>query len=237
MAENLGLRSRKKLAARRALRSAAVRLVIARGLKNVTVEDIAAEADVSVRTFFNYFSSKEEAIVGPSPEVAAELRLALLARPAEEVPLVALQAVLIDLAIPYADRQEDWLLHMQVVRQEPTLLPSMLASFSAQERSLVEAVAERTATDPDRDLYPALVAAVAIAAFRVAMTHWRTRKGERSLSHLVEAAMTRVQAGLTVPESTVAALRMGIDGQALDPDPPVGDFRPPRSSSRQTARS
>ncbi|MGA9919981.1 MAG: TetR family transcriptional regulator [Candidatus Dormiibacterota bacterium] len=203
MEENLGLRSRKKLAARRSLRAAAVRLVAERGLRNVTVEDIAAEADVSVRTFFNYFSSKEEAIVGPSPEVAAELRQALLARPPGESPLEALRAVLVDLAVPYADRQEDWLLHMQVVRQEPSLLPSMLASFAAQERSLVEAVAERTGTDPDRDLYPMLVAAVAIAAFRVALTQWRNRKGERSLPHLVEAAMTQVQVGLPAP-ATVA---------------------------------
>ncbi|MGB9484354.1 MAG: hypothetical protein WCB86_10730, partial [Candidatus Dormiibacterota bacterium] len=95
--------------------------------------------------------------------------------------------------------QEDWLLHMQVVRQEPSLLPSMLASFAAQERSLVEAVAERTGTDPDRDLYPMLVAAVAIAAFRVALTQWRNRKGERSLPHLVKAAMTQVQVGLPAP--------------------------------------
>jgi AcrR family transcriptional regulator len=197
--ENLGLRSRKKLAARRSLRAAAVRLVAERGLRNVTVEDIAAESDVSVRTFFNYFSSKEEAIVGPSPEVAAGLRRALLARPPGESPLEALRAVLVDLAVPYADRQEDWLLHMQVVRQEPSLLPSLLASFAAQERSLVEAVAERTVTDPDRDLYPTLVAAVAIAAFRVAMTQWRTRKGERSLPHLVETALSQVQVGLPAP--------------------------------------
>ncbi|MGH7643216.1 MAG: TetR/AcrR family transcriptional regulator [Candidatus Dormibacteria bacterium] len=238
MTENLSLRSRKKLAARRALRSAAVRLVAARGLKNVTVEDIAAEADVSVRTFFNYFSSKEEAIVGPAPEVAAELRLALLGRPREELPLVALQAVLIDLAAPYADRQEDWLMHMQVVRQEPSLLPSMLASFAAQERSLVEAVAERTATDPDRDLYPALVAAVAIAAFRVAMTHWRTRKGERSLPHLVEAAMTRVQAGLPVAAPTRATTaRMGSGRRVPDPGPSAGTSRSPVSARRRAARS
>ena len=197
--EILGLRDRKKLAARRALRAAAVRLVAERGLKNVTVEDIAQEADVSVRTFFNYYHSKEEAIVGPSPEVAAELRQALLARPADEPPLVALQSVLIDLAVPYADRQDEWLLHMQVVRQEPSLLPSMLASFAAQERSLIEAVAERTGTHPDRDLYPALVAAAAIAAFRVAMTQWRSLEGERSLPHLVEAAMAMVQAGMPPP--------------------------------------
>jgi len=53
---------RKKLAVRQALGSAALRLAVERGLENVTVEDITAEADVSLRTFGNYFSSKYEAI-------------------------------------------------------------------------------------------------------------------------------------------------------------------------------
>ena len=67
-----GLRERKKLAVRRALSSAAIRLAVERGLENIlTIEDITAEADVSVRTFGNYFSGKYEAICarghGPGP--------------------------------------------------------------------------------------------------------------------------------------------------------------------------
>ncbi|HEY5017289.1 MAG TPA: helix-turn-helix domain-containing protein, partial [Streptosporangiaceae bacterium] len=57
-----GLRERKKLATRQALGAAAMRLAIERGLENVLVEDIAAAADVSPRTFNNYFASKYEAI-------------------------------------------------------------------------------------------------------------------------------------------------------------------------------
>jgi len=235
MEDQLGLRYRKKLAARRSLRSAAVRLVADRGLKNVTVEDIAEEADVSVRTFFNYFSSKEEAIVGLEPERAAELRQALLARPTSEPPLVALQAVLVDLAAPLADRQEEWLLHMRVIRQEPSLLPSVLASFAAHERILIEALAERTGTDPDRDLYPALVASVAIAAFRVAMNRWRSLEGAHSLPRLVEAALRQVQAGLPAPSAPKQlvgdkpkTLRLEVPGRR-------GAARPTRSSTPSQA--
>src|ERR1700684_3472572 len=57
-----GLRERKKLATRQALGAAAMRLAVERGLENVFVEDIAAAADVSPRTFNNYFASKYEAI-------------------------------------------------------------------------------------------------------------------------------------------------------------------------------
>lgn len=216
MEENLGRRDRKKIASRRSLRSAAVRLVAERGLKHVTVEDIAEAADVSVRTFFNYFSSKEEAIVGHDPEEAAELRQALLARPAEERPLIAVRNVLVDFAAPLADRREDWLLHMRIVRQEPSLLPSLLASFATHERNLIEALAERTGTDPDRDLYPALVAAASMGAFRVAMTHWRNLEGTRSLARLVESAFAQFAAGLPEPAPVRPASRRGLGAAEID---------------------
>ncbi len=60
--ETAGLRERKKQETRIALSWAAVRLAVERGLDNVRVEDIAAEAGVSLRTFRNYFSNKAEAI-------------------------------------------------------------------------------------------------------------------------------------------------------------------------------
>jgi hypothetical protein len=58
-----GLRARKKTTTRQALARAALRLAVERGPANVRREDIAAEVEVSLRTFNNYFSSKEEAIV------------------------------------------------------------------------------------------------------------------------------------------------------------------------------
>src|SRR5688572_15456599 len=80
----LGRRERKKLETRRALASAALHLAAERGPDHVTIEDIAETADVSVRTFFNYFSSKEEAIIGWDNDGHAEVAAKLLARPADE---------------------------------------------------------------------------------------------------------------------------------------------------------
>src|SRR4051812_48235481 len=62
-----GLRERKKRATRLALHRAALELVGTHGLDGVSIEQIAARADVSTRTFFNYFSTKEDAVIGTVP--------------------------------------------------------------------------------------------------------------------------------------------------------------------------
>jgi len=78
----LGRRERKKLATRHALSSAALQLAVERGLENVTIEDITARADVSLRTFRNYFASKYEAICAIAADRARHIGASLLERPA-----------------------------------------------------------------------------------------------------------------------------------------------------------
>ena len=83
-----GLRERKKAETRRALSSAALRLARELGPDGVTIEAIAEAAGVSPRTFFNYFASKDDAIVGVTPAEASELVGDLIGRPEDEAPLV-----------------------------------------------------------------------------------------------------------------------------------------------------
>src|SRR5579872_6233243 len=91
----VSLRERKKLATRRQLRAAALHLVAEHGLANVTVEDIAEAADVSPRTFFNYFPSKEAALIGESdPERAGRLRDRIASEAPGEPALSALRTVM-----------------------------------------------------------------------------------------------------------------------------------------------
>src|SRR5260370_34760998 len=90
-----GLRERKKRAVRRARGSAAFRLALERGLENVTIEDITAECDVSLRTFGNYFSSKYEAICAAGTDRARRTGAELRARPAREPLWQALVSVVL----------------------------------------------------------------------------------------------------------------------------------------------
>src|SRR5690606_14213285 len=81
-----GLRERKKRATRAALAEAAVRLAAEHGADHVTVEAISAAAGVSVRTFFNYFDSRDDAFVVIDADAAVRVRRALLEAPAELSP-------------------------------------------------------------------------------------------------------------------------------------------------------
>src|SRR5690348_4933919 len=79
-----GLRERKKEATREALRAAALRLALERGPDNVRVGDIAAAAGVSLRTYNNYFSSREQAIIAAViAQRASRITAAVADRPAE----------------------------------------------------------------------------------------------------------------------------------------------------------
>jgi AcrR family transcriptional regulator len=201
------LRERKKAATREALQAAALRLAVRDGLDSLTVEAIAEAVDVSPRTFFNYFGSKEEALL-PSDEARhVELQQAIAARPADEPPLVALHAVIRALAVRISERREETTLRMQLVRENPSLLPRHLAAFATFERVLVEAIAARTGLDPDRDLYPSLAATAAVGALRSASQLWRNQgDGMQSdasvpdlgngLVDLVDKAFRELAAGL-----------------------------------------
>ncbi len=134
-----------------------------------------------------------------------DIRDGLAARPADERPLVAVWEVLGGLASAILEPTEEWPLRMEVLRANPTLLPRLWASFATYERALVEGIAARTGTDPDRDLYPALAATVAMSAFRAAMALWRSGKGGRPLADLLDAAFTQVAAGLAPPPSGTSA--------------------------------
>ncbi|NNN00541.1 MAG: TetR family transcriptional regulator, partial [Acidimicrobiaceae bacterium] len=94
MDSEVGRRERKRLKTHDELRRAALELSAERGLAKVTVEDIAEAADVSLRTFYDHFPSKEDAIVGFDESRVEHLRMALLERPEEEAPLESLRYVL-----------------------------------------------------------------------------------------------------------------------------------------------
>ena len=194
-----GLRERKKLATRLALHEAALRLVAERGLDHVSVDDIAARADVSPRTFFNYFSSKDDAVLGLDPEATHRQVQAFAARPASESPVEALRAVSMEQAEEMAGETELWPLRLTVIDAHPALFGRLAATFGESERVMAEAIAQRTGTRVGADVYPTLLAGVAGVAIRTALHRWLATDFTASLPALVDEAWDALRAGLPAP--------------------------------------
>jgi AcrR family transcriptional regulator len=193
-----GRRDRKKQQTRAALIAAALRLVDERGLERVTVEEISEAADVSPRTFFNYFATKDDALIG-DPLIESQQMCRQLREIPAEIPVIG--AVLLALAPAIEQIQADrqlWFTRMRVLDANPALLPTLMALGAKAEQEFVAAVAERTGLPPDHG-YPLVTAAVTGAAFRAAMMRWAARDGTRHLSELVHEAFGMVAAGLADP--------------------------------------
>src|SRR3954471_21860155 len=194
-----GLRERKKLATRLALHEAALQLVADRGLEHVSVDDIADRADVTPRTFFNYFPSKDDAVLGLDPEGSAHQAEAFLDRPAHESPVQALRAVARAQAAEMATETELWPLRLRVIEAHPALLGRLAAAFGEAERVLADAIATRSGTRVGIDAYPTLLAAASGAAMRTSLHRWLSTDFTASLPDLVDEAWDLLTTGLPAP--------------------------------------
>ena len=197
------LRERKKLATRRSLRRITLDLVIERGFAHVTVNDIAEAADVSTRTFFNYFPSKEAALFGSDPEQLSALRESVAHEAPGEPALDALRKVMVSNAQAFLDELSelggdpaDWLRRMKTARSDPHLRAARAAQMAMTERAITEGLAERLGSDPDRDPYPGLLAATASGVFRATVMFWTGSGGTKPLDQLVDLAFLALADGL-----------------------------------------
>jgi AcrR family transcriptional regulator len=176
-----GLRERKKRATRRALQRASLELVAERGLDEVTVEEIAAAADVSPRTFFNYFASKEDALSSTDPDALDEQIAAILARPAHESPWQALRAVTLARAAQMGSDSEFWRLRGKVIQAYPELGARLLGASIDADRRLAQALAERLGVDARTDPRPHLLAGAGSVVKRTAIGMWLTGGQQRDV--------------------------------------------------------
>jgi AcrR family transcriptional regulator len=196
---------------RRDLAMAAYALAVERGVAEVRVPDIAAAAGVSTRTFNNYFTSKEEAIVWPAGQHAAGVASRLRERPAAEPLGDALVEAVTGMYGPAAGRRmaafrpADF---RALVMAEPSLHGAYLKSAAGAEQALGDAVAERLGADPG-DLTAAVLAGMVVGAERAAVMHWMRHHSGR-LADAVRTAIRQATAGLdTGPDGAPAA---GPDG-------------------------
>jgi AcrR family transcriptional regulator len=202
---SLGLRERKKADTRRALSDAALNLAFERGLENVTRDEIASLAGVSLRTFNNYFNGKYEALAYRQTERMRRGIAALRRRPADEPLWTALTHAVLE---PLEQDFGDFYGAENRVPSRRELVEVRKLVMNAQVRNalpqrlfdeFLQVVAERTGTDPDRDLYPRLVVAVVRAVGDAAAEAYVRANPPVAITDLIRDGFAAVTAGLPEP--------------------------------------
>ena len=164
-----GLRQRKLQETRERLTRAAMALFLERGFEAATIDDIAAAADVSRRSFFHYFASKEDVVAAWQEDAAAALVAGILARPADESMLTAAENA-IAAAVKRIDPTEAAAMS-RLKRDNPALHARDQLKYEKLERALADGLAQRAGRKSDR-LKARLVAMIATGAMRVGGESW-----------------------------------------------------------------
>jgi AcrR family transcriptional regulator len=200
-----GLRDRKRLETRARLERAAIDLVLAQGLEHTTIDQISDAADVSARTFFNYFDTKEDALLGlhdtdVSDELIAEHVAAADGARGPELARFAIHLLVSVLGPRLAEAgagagaQDDRKL---LLERYPQLMSRVFVHMNRTMEALAGAVRELTreqagATSTETPLWPELVVALCGTAVRVSVKNWAAA-GSGSLPDLEERAFALVR--------------------------------------------
>jgi AcrR family transcriptional regulator len=191
-----GLRERKRAQTRRAIVDAALARFTEQGFSPTTVEQIAADAGIAPRTFFHYFPSKEDVVLADHDGRLARLREVLARRPADEAPLAAVRAALLEVADDYLEERDRLLVAARIMAGAPTVLARSLERQTHWEEAIAEVVAVRLGVDVVRDVRPRLVAAVTLAAMRVTQRAWLAAGGTDDLPERMADALDLLERGL-----------------------------------------
>ncbi len=141
--ETCGLRERKKQLTRRDLHRAALELAQELGVDATTVDTIAARAGVSTRTFFNYFATKDDALLGNDPTMEERARSMVEAAPDHE-PVLQVVRRLFDTQVKALREDPDlWRLRREITLVEPVLAARMLGSWVRVDKVIVDSIIER----------------------------------------------------------------------------------------------
>ncbi len=191
-----GLRERKKERTRQELMRSALRQFAERGFDQVTVEEVAADCEVSPRTFFRYFSSKEDVLFAQGDRWLVRLLDTLRDQPADLPALEALRLAVRTLAEEYEEDKEAVVLRHQIMSATPALRTRAAERQQGWEAAMVEQLRTGGQTNGMTELDVRLVVAAATTALRVAVTVWVTDTVDLDLEDIIDATFDRLRRGL-----------------------------------------
>lgn len=199
-ASDLGLRERKKRAARKAIQHAALELVADRGFNQVAIDDIAAEAGVSPRTFFNYFSSKEDALFAPDPDRLDAADSSIAHADVSRGPFWVVRTTLLEMMDETRHDLSAVHLRRRVLDGEPTLVGGHFRASQSVQEHWVRALKGRFADDdgvPEGHIE--LSVAMAWTASGVALHLWAGQHHDARFLDLLDRQLEQLAVGLDNP--------------------------------------
>ncbi len=199
--DECGLRERKKRQTREDLHRAALDLVEERGFAAVTTDEIAQRAGVSARTFFNYFPSKDAAVLGTQPDDIAELERLIREHAEDEDPLESLRRVSIAMVAPAASDPALRAQRRRVLLTEPSLAPALVRRNITLENALTAALEDRLGRPRASDVRIRVTVAAALGAVRACFEHHQAgAKGD--IEDSIDQAFDLLRDGLGVQRAT-----------------------------------
>ncbi len=195
-----GLRETKKAATRRSLARAVLRLASVDGIERVTIDAVAAEAGVSVRTFHNYFSGKEDALLYYVSSLLDSVADAIDARPDGESLWDSMRIAMTEIACTSETAEpSEFVTMFRLLDTEPTLVAhSNRIDLVGTATDRLERSFRRRGEDPTK-LYPHLACGAAISAVRTALDFWARRDTTIELREVLDAAFAQAGSGLAQP--------------------------------------
>lgn len=174
-----GRRERKRRQTRERIEAAAMRLFLERGFEATTIEDITEAADVSKRSFFDYFPSKEEVVFAWQDAFADGLVAAIAARPAGEPAVKVIEEALTSAIVAAADPQSVAL--GDLIRSTPALCARDQLKYTKLEQKLTEALSARVGDNEEERFRMRLLSAIVVGAMRAGGERWHEMPHEGSL--------------------------------------------------------
>ena len=190
-----GLRERKKQQTAHRIEEAAVELFQERGFDATTVDEIAAKAEISSRTFFHYFATKEDVILGDYATRLTRVTETLRQQSPQTPPWEALGAAFATVAIDYEAHQHQLRRRFGVMMTAGSVFARSLQLQAGWEDAVTDVLSDRLDSGPN-DIAPRLLAASALGAMRSSVRHW-LQSGDRPLPELMQDCFDQLGDGLS----------------------------------------
>ncbi|WP_078658044.1 TetR/AcrR family transcriptional regulator [Streptomyces rimosus] len=195
-APKAGLRERKKIQTRQAIRRAAYRLFEEQGYDATPVDRIAEAADVSPSTVFRYFPTKEDIVL--TDEYDRMLETGLRARPADEPMIESLRHVTIEALRRITVKERTELVQRARLMREVPAIRGRMAENTARDTDMISAVLAERSGRPADDLEIRVIAAALLAALQEALMRWVADGQRDDLEGLIDRAMDVLARGLRI---------------------------------------